>query len=159
MRCKPAIGTILAGLCVSSMSLAGVTAKPALESIGNKVYCLCGCVTTLNRCPHLPSECASRAEMEALIRKDIRAGKTEKAILNDFTAAYGVRVLAPPPAHGFDLVVWVLPGIGLMVGLILVVVIVKQWRRRSPRAEPEDKADIDPKLRAAVEEEMKKLAL
>ncbi|HUY13026.1 MAG TPA: cytochrome c-type biogenesis protein CcmH [Terriglobia bacterium] len=159
MRCRLEIFPILAALCVSSMSFGAVAAKPTLESIGNKVYCLCGCVTTLNRCPHLPSECASRAEMEALIRKDIRAGKTEKAILNDFTAAYGVRVLASPPAHGFDLAVWILPGIGLMMGLILVIVIVKRWRRRSPPAELQDEAGIDPKLRAAVEEEMKRLTL
>jgi len=139
------------------MGFAAVAARPTLESIGNKVYCLCGCVTTLNRCPHLPSECASRAEMEALIRKDIRAGKTEKAILNDFTAAYGVRVLASPPAHGFDLAVWILPGVGLMVGLILVVVIVKRWRHRSNPVEPDDESAIDPKLMAAVEEEMKRL--
>lgn len=129
-----------------------------MESIGNKIYCLCGCVTTLNRCPHLPSECASRAEMEALIRRDIKAGKNEKAILNDFVAAYGVRVLASPPAQGFDLTVWVLPGIGLMVGLVLVVVIVKRWRQRSRTADLEDEAAIDPKLMSAVEEEMKKLA-
>lgn len=157
MRYRLAIFVTLASLCTSWA--VSVAPKPTLDSIGNKVYCLCGCVTTLNHCPHLPSECASRAQMEALIRRDIGAGKTEKAILTDFTAAYGVKVLASPPTQGFDIAVWILPGIGLVVGLILVIVIVKRWRRRPPPGELADDSEIDPKMMAAVEEEMKKLTL
>lgn len=155
MRYRLAIFVTLAWLGVSLIAFAAP--KPTLESIGNKVYCLCGCVTTLNHCPHLPSECASRAQMEALIRQDIHSGKTEEAILKDFTAAYGVQVLASPPAQGFDIAVWILPGIGLIVGFILVVVIVKRWRRRPEPGDLADDSEIDPKLMTAVEEEMKKL--
>ncbi|MGH9433253.1 MAG: cytochrome c-type biogenesis protein [Terriglobia bacterium] len=158
MRCKLAIWLALGSLCAGAMAFAAAEPKPTLESVGNKVYCLCGCVTTLNHCPHLPSECASRAEMEALIRRDIGAGKSEKAILKDLVAAYGVQVLASPPAQGFDIAVWILPGIGLIVGLILVLVIVKRWRQRpQPGGDLPDESEIDPKLMIAVEEEMKKL--
>jgi cytochrome c-type biogenesis protein CcmH/NrfF len=157
MRCRLAIVLAMAALAAAATVSAVAAPKPTMESIESKVYCLCGCVTTLNHCPHLPSECASRAQMEALIRQDIREGKSEKAILSDFVAIYGVRVLASPPAHGFDLAVWTLPGIGLVVGLILVIVIVKRWRQRLQPLAAADEPETDPKLMAAVEEEMKNL--
>jgi cytochrome c-type biogenesis protein CcmH len=133
----------------------GAAPKPTLKSVGQKVYCLCGCVTTLEHCPHPPSECSMRAQMEALVMKDIDAGKDEQAILQDFVDRYGVQVLAAPPAKGFDLTAWILPGVGLIVGLVAVIVIVRRMRKSSPERAPATPAPVDPKLLAAVEEEMK----
>jgi len=95
-----------------------------------------------------------RAQMETLITKDIDAGKDEQAILQDFVSRYGVGVLAAPPAKGFDLTAWVLPGVGLVVGLVAVIMIVR--RMRTPAAEFAETPTtvIDPKVMAAVEEEM-----
>jgi cytochrome c-type biogenesis protein CcmH/NrfF len=45
---------------------------------------------------------------------------------------YGVQVLSTPPAHGFNLAVWILPSVGLLVGLGFVVVIVRRWKRKPP---------------------------
>lgn len=132
-------------------------AKPTLEQVGNQVYCLCGCVTTLNRCPHLPSECANRAQVEALILKDIQQGKSDPAILQDLSQRYGVKILASPPAKGFDLTVWILPGIGLVIGLIFVVLIVRWLRRKPLNPSQAASAPIDPKIMAAVEEEISKI--
>ncbi|MGH9770149.1 MAG: cytochrome c-type biogenesis protein CcmH [Candidatus Acidiferrales bacterium] len=134
-------------------------AKPTLEQVGNQVYCMCGCVTTLNHCPHLPSECESRAGMQALILKDIKQGKDDKGILADLVDQNGVHVLASPPTAGFNLTVWVLPGIGLLVGLLIVLLLVRRWRARvSGSAPAPDDVPIDPKIVAAIEEEMQKIA-
>ena len=97
-----------------------------------------------------------RAQMEALIMKDIDAGKGEQAILQDFVGRYGVGVLAAPPAKGFDLTAWILPGVGLIVGLVVVVSIVR--RMKVPRPEPTTTpaSSIDPKVLAQVEEEMRR---
>ncbi len=135
-------------------------AKPTLEQVGNKVYCLCGCVTLLNRCPHLPSECQSRAEMQAVIRAGIQKGETGPAILNDLVRRYGLKVLASPPAAGFDLAVWVLPGVALIAGLVIVLLIVKRWRARvagTAAAASAEAPPVDPKILAAVEEEMNQI--
>ncbi|MGH9355449.1 MAG: cytochrome c-type biogenesis protein CcmH [Terriglobia bacterium] len=153
------LAAFIAGMAmVVAQGLAAGPAPPTLEQVGNKVYCLCGCATTLNHCPHLPSECQSRAEMQALILTDIRQGKAEPAILQDLTRRYGVRVLAAPPATGFDLTAWLLPGLGLVAGLCVVLVIVGRWRRKTPSdnavaSEP----PVDAKIMAAVEDEMSKL--
>jgi len=136
----------------------GRSPKPTVESVSNQVYCVCGgCVAVLKHCPHLPSECSSRAGEEAMIQKEIAEGKDETAILQDMVLRYGVQVLAAPPAQGFFRTVWVLPGFGLIVGLTLVILIVRRWRR--PRVEPLKTPPrmIDPKVMAAVEEEMKKI--
>jgi cytochrome c-type biogenesis protein CcmH/NrfF len=146
--------------------LAPVAARPAVQpaqagsdavakSVGDKVYCLCGCVTTLNHCPHTEAECSIQADMHKLIRKDVAEGKSENLILGDFVLRYGAQVLASPPAKGFDLAVWLLPGFGLIAGLVIVVLLVRRFRK--PQEVPPPPQTSDPKVLAAVEEEMKKV--
>ena len=127
------------------------------KDIGNRVYCMCGgCVGLLNHCPHPDAECSTKREMKSMIAAEIADGKSETVILQDLVNRYGVQVLAAPPAKGFNLTVWVLPGLGLMLGLVIVVAIVKRWRQPAPAADavPEP---IDPEALAAMEEEMKKV--
>ena len=145
---------ILAVLLVVATASGASNTKPTVESIGDKVMCLCGCVATLNHCPHV--NCAMREQEQAAIRKDIAAGKDEKGILQDLVAQYGVKVLAEPPAEGFNLAAWILPGLGLLAGLAFVVVIVRRWNRPAPPDPGTRSADIDPTLLAAIEDARKK---
>lgn len=149
----------LAVLALTAASALAAQPKTSLEQVGRKVYCLCGCVTTLNHCPHLPSQCESRAEMTGLILQDIKQGKGDPAILNDLTRRYGVKVLAAPPARGFDLAAWVLPGFGLMIGLAAVILIVSRLRKRPSSLPPQAPEAIDAKVMAAVEEEMNRTVM
>jgi len=135
------------------MTRADGSKKPTLESIGDQVMCLCGCVATLNHCPH--RDCATVAEIRPIIEKEIAEGKDETAILQDLAIRYGVQVLAAPPARGFSLTAWILPGVGLLAGLSFVVVIARRWRKPAPVAPGIPPEPLDPKLLAAVEEEMK----
>lgn len=156
-RDKRSVSLLLAVFLASaSLAAAAPVSKPTLEQVGNQVECQCGCVTLLNRCPHLPSECESRAEMQTVILADIQKGKTDRAILHDLVERFGVHVLASPPATGFDLTVWVLPGVILIVGLGIVVAIVCRWRAKVS-AKEEPSIPIDPKIVAAVDEEMNKI--
>jgi cytochrome c-type biogenesis protein CcmH/NrfF len=110
-------------------------------------------VAPLNQCPHL--DCAEKAEMQAFIKKEIADGKDETAILQDISIRYGVQALTAPPAKGFNLAIWILPGVGLLAGLGIVVVIVRRWKRK-PAIEPAPtRASLDPNVLTAVEEEMK----
>ena len=127
--------------------------KPNPEAIGNQVQCTCGCVAPLSQCPM--AECAEKAEMRAFIKKEIADGKDETAILQDISIRYGVQALTAPPAKGFNLAVWILPGIGLLAGLGIVVVIVRRWRRKPAIVPVPTAASLDPKVLTAVEEEMK----
>jgi len=143
---------LLACLAVATIAVAADPPKPTLESLGNKVQCTCGCVAPLNQCPHF--DCAQKAEIQAFIKKEIAEGKDEPAILQNLAARYGLRVLSAPPARGFNLAAWILPGVGLLLGLAIVVVIARRWRRPEAVA-PAPVAVHDPKVLAAIEEEMK----
>jgi len=138
------------------MTRADGSKKPTLESIGDQVMCLCGCVATLNHCPH--RDCATVAEIRPVIEKEIAEGKDETTILQDLAIRYGVQVLAAPPTKGFSLTAWILPGVGLLAGLWLVVGVVRRWRKPSPVPASIQTTSLDPKLLAAVEEEMKELS-
>jgi cytochrome c-type biogenesis protein CcmH len=146
------LALVLCG-AVMPAALAGAS-KPTVKEIGDAVICQCGCNQTVTECNHL--ECASRTEMTAMAQKEIAEGKNETAILQDFVLRYGVKVLASPPTQGFNLTVWILPGIGLLVGLTLVVGIVRRWRR-PPAAAPVAAPPVDPEVMAAVEKEMKQV--
>jgi cytochrome c-type biogenesis protein CcmH/NrfF len=135
------------------------TARPTVESIGNKVMCLCGCVAVLNQCPH--QGCATHEEVKAVIEKLIAEGKDEPAILQELTARYGMKILAAPPAQGFNIAAWLLPGFGLIFGLVAVFVVVRRLRKpaAAPSTAPAEPASVDPKVLAAMEEEMKTTGL
>ncbi len=130
-------------------------AKPTQQSIEGALTCQCGCNQTVASCNHYG--CGSREEIRALIQKEIAAGKDETAILQDMTLRYGVQVLATPPAQGFNLTVWILPILGLMVGLAAVVMIVRHWRRPPTKPPTAPRSSMDPRVMAAVEAEMKKI--
>jgi cytochrome c-type biogenesis protein CcmH len=154
MRSRKLTALLLSVLLMAVVAL-GASTKPTVKSLGDALICQCGCNQTVNECNHY--ECPSQAEMRAMAAKEIAAGKDETTILQDFVLRYGVKVLASPPTQGFNVTVWILPGIGLLLGLGLVVFIVRHWRR--PGAEPATVPQaIDPKVLAAMEEEMKKAA-
>ncbi len=145
---------LLAAFLLASPVARGDSArKPTEEAIGSEVQCTCGCVAPLNQCPHL--DCAEKAEMRAFIKKEIADGKDETAILQDISIRYGVQALTAPPAKGFNLAIWILPGVGLLAGLGIAVVIVRRWRRKPATLPAPTPASLDPKVLTAVEEEMK----
>jgi len=100
----------------------------------------------LNQCPHL--DCAEKAGMQAFIKQEIADNKDETTILQDLSLRYGVQVLSTPPAHGFNLAIWILPSIGLLVGLLWL------WSSYVAEAQPAlapapSSASHDPKVLTA----------
>jgi cytochrome c-type biogenesis protein CcmH/NrfF len=148
---------LAACLLAASVAWGDTARKPTLEALGNEVQCTCGCNAPLNQCPHI--DCAEKAEMQDFIKKEIADGKDETTILQDLSLKYGVQVLSTPPARGFNLAVWILPSVGLLVGLGIVVVLVRRWRRKPAIVPASTVASRDPKVLTAVEEEMKSTGL
>ena len=61
-------------------------------------------------------------------------GQTEQQIKDYFVSRYGARVLAQPPATGTSLLLYVLPLVGLIVGAVLVVWLLRRLRARGTQA-------------------------
>ena len=96
--------------------------------------------------------------MTARVEQALAEGKTAGEILQEFAAEYGVQVLAVPPAEGFNLLVWILPGAAGGFGLLLVGGVVAALRKKKESAqdsaEPADK--VDEALLEKVEKELKR---
>ncbi len=152
MRSKPALAAF-AFVLLALASAWGEPAQPTVKSLGENLTCQCGCNQTVTGCNHYL--CYSRTEMQALVQKEMAAGKDETTILQDFVLRYGVKVLSTPPARGFNLAVWILPAVGLVAGLIVLIAIARRWRKPPAEPRPPVPASVDPKLLAAVEEEIR----
>ena len=72
------------------------------------------------------------------VRRDIRvrlaAGQDRTRILAAYTAEYGDRILAEPPARGFNRLLYVLPPILGLAGIGLLFVVVRNFTRRGRTA-------------------------
>jgi cytochrome c-type biogenesis protein CcmH len=77
----------------------------------------------------------------SFIRALIARGDTKAQIERALVANYGPAVLGKPPAHGFNLSVYILPPAILLAGLAILAVTLPRWRRRvraqASRAGPE----------------------
>ena len=76
------------------------------------------------------------ADMRSVIRTKVSAGEPDQQILDEFVASYGDGILTEPPKRGISLGVWIGPVIGVLLGSILLVAVLKAWRRPPAAAPP-----------------------
>ena len=74
---------------------------------------------------------AACQQWRAQIGQMLSEGQTEQQIKDYFVTRYGVRVLAQPPAQGVSLWLYVLPVVGLLIGAVVVVWIMRRMRARA----------------------------
>ncbi len=73
----------------------------------------------------------------AYIRTLIAQGMTKQQIEKQLVVQYGPSMLAKPPAHGFNLLIYVLPPVALIIAIVTLAITIPKWRRRSRAAESE----------------------
>jgi cytochrome c-type biogenesis protein CcmH/NrfF len=71
------------------------------------------------------------------IRQLIAQGKTRTQIEDDLVTQYGPAVLARPPAHGVNVLIYIVPPLVLILGLATLAVFVPRWRRRARQSDAE----------------------
>jgi cytochrome c-type biogenesis protein CcmH len=99
-----------------------------------------------------PSETAT--QMRGIIRERLAAGESPEQVRAYFVEKYGDWILLSPPKSGFTLLVWVVPYIGLGIGLVLVAVLVRRWTRAPRAAVP---APLDAAVRERIRREMSEM--
>jgi cytochrome c-type biogenesis protein CcmH len=104
------------------------------------------CNTTLDQ-----SSSPAARQLKALISRRIAAGDTKSEIKDRLVAEYGPQILAAPPRKGFNLLAWLLPIAGVLVGAALLGLLAFRSSRREPAAAA---ARLDPGLEQRVDEEL-----
>ncbi len=126
-----------------------------VNAIAKGLYCPICENTPLDVCP--TQACKDWRE---LIRQQLSEDWTEDEIKDYFVANYGPRVLAQPPAQGFTVLVWILPGVALAGGGIWLWRLLRSWQQHPSPVKPvvadvtTDAPDIDPEMLARIEREI-----
>lgn len=80
-----------------------------------------------------PSQLAQ--DMRALVREQLRAGKTPEEVKAYFVGRYGEWILLEPRMTGLNVLLYVFPVALVLGGLVLVALLVKKWSTPAPSAE------------------------
>jgi cytochrome c-type biogenesis protein CcmH/NrfF len=104
------------------------------DSLGHALMCQCGCGQVMLECNHVG--CASSEQMRKELKAGIDRGDSGQVILAGFVAKYGPTVLSAPTTTGFDRVAWIMPVVIFFAGLVAVVLVVRAWKRSSPKLPP-----------------------
>jgi cytochrome c-type biogenesis protein CcmH len=107
------------------------------------------CKTTLDQ-----SDAPIARRMKAIIRERLAAGVSADAIKAELVDQFGPAVLAEPPKRGFDLLAWLLPLVGIAVGVVFVAIVAWAWSRQRRTTTPEDEPPLDPELDRRVDDEL-----
>jgi cytochrome c-type biogenesis protein CcmH/NrfF len=102
------------------------------HQICGKFMCMCGCSQVLTQCNHVG--CTTSTAMLKEVAQAVARGDSEDAITQAFVQEFGTKVYAEPPHSGFSLVAWVMPGVYLAIGLVLVLFVISRWRKRPVHA-------------------------
>lgn len=130
---------------------AAVAPRASLTDIESDVMCTaCREPLEVAQSPQADSE-------RAYIRGLIAQGETKSQILKNLVAQYGTAVLGKPPAHGFNLTVYVIPLAILGVGAAILAFTLPRWRRRTraaARAPAATAPALDPTDAQRLEQEL-----
>jgi len=84
------------------------------------------------------SDSAPAQQIKAYIQRRIDQGATRSQIKHELVVMWGQRILAAPPPHGFDLLAWLLPIVGVLGGAAVLGVLAWRWtREREPEPAPQ----------------------
>jgi cytochrome c-type biogenesis protein CcmH len=147
MRRTLAIAVVVA-LAAPSLA-AAVTPRASLTDVENDVMCVvCNEPLAVSQSPQADRE---RDFINALIAK----GDTKHQIEQALVVQYGQSVLALPPAHGFNLTVYVLPPAIVLLGAAGLAFALPRWRRRTRAAtESAPPPALDPSDAHRLEEDL-----
>jgi cytochrome c-type biogenesis protein CcmH len=95
------------------------------------------------------------------VRTLIAQGLDRRQIENEMVESYGPAVLALPPAHGFNILVYIIPPLVLALGIATVMLTLPRWRRRTRAAAAEPappSVPLDPADARRLDEDLGRFA-
>jgi len=96
--------------------------RTSLPDIEDEVMCVeCGTVLSVSSSPVAQQE-------RDFIRRQVEAGKTKEQIKAALVAEYGEAVLAEPEREGFNLALWLVPIVLVLLAAAGIGVAIRRWR-------------------------------
>lgn len=112
--------------CVLVLLMGADNQEARFQNLGGKIMCSCGCGQMLLKCNHVG--CPNSDQMIRELRANVSRPNNDEAVLNWFRTKWGVTAVVEPSTHGFELLAWILPAAGLGLGLMLVVLLIRNWK-------------------------------
>ena len=148
MRLPNSVFSALLLLFLSSFTFGQVfSPDETVSRIADNLMCTCGCPHIIGHCG---DECSVAPQLVHEISVLVSAGNTEEEVYKIFEDKYGLRVLAAPKAEGFNLLVWVMPFVGLLAGVVVIFIVVN-------RLKPGDSNQATERVHPEIDEEYRKL--
>jgi cytochrome c-type biogenesis protein CcmH len=139
-------------LAVLALALAapalGSERHPTLGELEGEVMCPT-CKTTLDQ-----STAPIADRIRHFISARIAAGDTKSEIKQQLFDQFGPAVLAEPSKHGFNLLAWVLPFVGIGLAAAVLGVLAWRWTRSREPVAAVAGAPLDPELDRRVDDEL-----
>ena len=98
-------------------------------------------------------------DMRDIIRKQLEEGKTKDEILAYFVNSYGETILASPPPKGINWLLWLLPGVGIIVGGVVITLFLFRAQNEDNIEVAQDNATqvkVEDEYIKKIEEDLKK---
>ena len=121
---------------------------PTLGELEGEVMCPT-CKTTLDQ-----SSAPIADRIRQFITARIAAGDTKGEIKAKLVAQFGQAVLAEPSKHGFNLLAWVLPLVGIGLAAAALGLLAWRWTRSREPVAAVAGAPLDPELDRRVDDEL-----
>jgi len=148
------LNTILLGFfLLGSSTWAQVPVQEeTLDRITDHLMCTCGCPHLIGQCG---DECGVAPQLVHEISTLLGQGNSEEEVYAAFEAKYGLVVLAVPRAEGFNVLLWVLPFLGIFAGAVAVFVVYNSLKQSDTDTdEQKESVEMDTKYRELIDREV-----
>jgi cytochrome c-type biogenesis protein CcmH len=97
-------------------------------------------------------------DMRDIIRKQLEAGRSKEEVLAYFVSSYGESILSSPPPKGINWLLWLLPGVGIIlggIGITLYLLKAQKEDKNEGSQKINTQAKMDNEYMKRIEEELK----
>jgi cytochrome c-type biogenesis protein CcmH len=115
----------------------------AIQEIEKRLKCTCGCTLDVYTCRTTDFTCPVSPKMHQRVLQLAAAGSSADEIIAEFVREHGVAILMAPPKRGFNLAGYFLPSVVILAAAALLVLAMRRWVRRAPRAPLPTESDAD----------------
>lgn len=102
----------------------------AIQAIEKRLKCTCGCGLDIYTCRTTDFSCPVSPGLHRKVVALAQAGMTGEQIIADFVRENGIQMLMAPPARGFNLTAYFLPGSAILGVGVALLFVIRRWARR-----------------------------